>query len=109
MESDPVFASDDEAIRYWKQKATDSMNDFNELQEMSGDYERELDAQINRLEEEKKNSISQCKRLQDEIEKYHAKNTEREAEIDRLLKELKHETSQKVSLEMIIHSQKAWK
>lgn len=95
MESDPVFASDDEAIRYWKQKATDSMNDFNELQEMSGDYERELDAQINRLEEEKKNSISQCKRLQDEIEKYHAKNTEREAEIDRLLKELKHETSQK--------------
>lgn len=100
MEAEPTFRTDSDAIAYWRQLANERQADFDELQDMNTDYEREMEAQIERLESEKKTTSIQNARLTKELEDFRDKhqqtNSSREEELDRLKLELETETSQKV-------------
>ena len=101
MEAEPTFNSEADAVTHWRRVAIERQADFDELQEMSADYEREMDAQIEKLENDKKTANIQNSRLLKELEQYREKqrekDTEREDELQRLKQQLENEISQRVS------------
>ena len=61
MSDSPTFEDKDEAIRYWKQLAEERKNDFDELEEMSKELEKDQDRQIEQLENDNKRIVTNCK------------------------------------------------
>ena len=61
MSDSPTFEDKDEAIRYWKQLAEERKNDFDELEEMSKELEKDQDRQIEQLENDNKRIVSNCR------------------------------------------------
>merc|ERR1712130_389934 len=102
MESEPVFKNDSEAISYWKSLAAERQADFDELQEMNTDYEREMESQIEKLEKEKNEAQIQHARLSKEFEDYRDRQRQREVithdEIEKLKTQVAHDTQQKNEL-----------
>ena len=100
METEPVFKNDSEAISYWKSLAAERQADFDELQEMNTDYEREMESQIEKLEKEKNEAQIQHARLSKEFEDYRDRQRQRELithdEIEKLKEQVAHDTQQKV-------------
>ena len=76
-------------------------DDFDELQEMSADYEKEMDATLSKLESEKKTLETQNGRLMQELETYREKQKERhqiaQTEIEKLKDLLNKESDERVS------------
>ena len=62
MSDSPTFEDKDEAIRYWKQLAEERKNDFDELEEMSKELEKDQDRQIEQLENDNKRIVSNYKK-----------------------------------------------
>ena len=60
MSDSPTFEDKDEAIRYWKQLAEERKNDFDELEEMSKELEKDQDRQIEQLENDNKRIVTNC-------------------------------------------------
>ena len=61
MSDSPTFEDKDEAIRYWKQLAEERKNDFDELEEMSKELEKDQDRQIEQLENDNKRIVTNCR------------------------------------------------
>lgn len=97
-----MFKNDSEAISYWKSLAAERQADFDELQEMNTDYEREMESQIEKLEKEKNEAQIQHARLSKEFEDYRDRQRQRELithdEIEKLKEQVAHDTQQKNEL-----------
>jgi len=102
MDAEPTFGSDSEAINYWRKLAKERQDDFDELQEMSADYEKEMDATLSKLESEKKTLETQNGRLMQELETYREKQKERhqiaQTEIEKLKDLLNKESDERSKL-----------
>jgi len=100
METEPTFRNDSEAAEYWKNLAMERQADFDELQEMNADYEREMESQIERSENEKTQLQIQnarlLKELEDSREKQRHKDASREEELERLKTQFETENRQKL-------------
>jgi len=78
MSDSPTFEDKDEAIRYWKQLAEERKTDFDELEEMSKELEKDQDRQIEQLENDNKSLKSQVNRLRTDLDDLREKHRDRD-------------------------------
>lgn len=97
----PVFESLQDELEYWKEQATkhqqiaeDAQLELAEFQQMSRDYESELETELKQTESRNKELLSLNHRLRTELDNYKEKYEAQHSEAFRQISELESELSQ---------------
>lgn len=97
----PVFESPQDELEYWKEQATkhqqiaeEAQLELAEFQQMSRDYESELETELKQTENRNKELLSLNHRLRAELDNYKEKYEAQHSEAFRQISELESELSQ---------------